>query len=574
MTNNLPLRPPDFVMKLERLGAFHQTRISFVRSLMRQIARERWEFERPIFELDDNGFGTAVYKIKAANEEIYSMVFFSQYISDEERTDRVIAEKWDMTCVLCEGLPDEAKLAELRENVPKQEAGRNKTDVLVLCRANKSGRNFNAVIAALATGKQPDPKTLVKVGYLVRTTAVYGNGKFGLADYGKLQRRQTFGRSFSAQMFAVYMVRHFSLELVEHIARKKAPETAVPLHPEIKRYLGVGNATGLGMAPFLIKHPRLIHHWVAARETALARILHTTPVRPKHVDHLNRLFEKARQHFRETYTEDHRQQQHYGQIDDDILCLQAFLAKQQLSPMFRWQSLMSWAETNLIAETQELLVSLLMELYPDLVDDLEDNMIADESHRLEPGMTLAELKLLIETNYKWAIQIDFNDPKAQHFFWYRSAEKEEPRLGERFLELGAEKEQQLAVGRAVSELYFHLNQLIQSDRAQTVLLQTAVHFLLKYPRYKGIIRRIQSLADYPYSEIRDNLIGADCLPINILRCKLAFFGASKFDPKSKLWTRITLFQGAPLVEDLDMLSSKRPFSDDWYFPVAPTLAAD
>ena len=548
MANDLPLRPPEYVMKLERLGAFHQTRISFVRSLIRQMAREAWQIERPIFDLDDNGFGTAVYRVKATNEEIYSMVFFSQYISDEERTDRVIAEKWDMTCVLCEGIPDEARLAELCENVPKQEAGRNKADVMVLCRANKSGRNFKAVIDALANGKQPDPQSLVRVGYLVRTTAVYGNGKFGLADYVKLQRRQSFVRSFSAQMFTVYMVRHFSLELVEHIARRKAPETAVFLHPEIKRYLGVGNATGLGMAPFLIKHPRLIHHWVMARETALARILYTAPIQPEHVDHLNRLFEKAHQHFQETYTDDHRQRQRYSQIGQEISYMQSHLSNHYQKALFNWQKLFSWVESNLMMETQELFVSLLLELYPDLVDDLEDTMVADESYRLVPEMTLDELKELIEINYDWAIQIDFNDPKTQHFFWYRSAEKEEPRLGERFLEPGAEKEQQLAVGRAVAALYSQLNKMTPGEQSQT-----AVHFLLKYPCYKGIIRRIQSLADYPYGEIRDNLLDADCLPINILRCKLAFFGASKFDPKSKLWTRITLFQGAPLVKDLGQL---------------------
>ena len=41
------------------------------------------------------------------------------------------------------------------------------------------------------------------------------------------------------------------------------------------------------------------------------------------------------------------------------------------------------------------------------------------------------------------------------------------------------------------------------------------------------------------------LIGRDCRPIDMLRFKLAFFGASKFDPRSDRWTRINLFQGAP-----------------------------
>ena len=34
------------------------------------------------------------------------------------------------------------------------------------------------------------------------------------------------------------------------------------------------------------------------------------------------------------------------------------------------------------------------------------------------------------------------------------------------------------------------------------------------------------------------------------------------DPKSKLWTRITLFQGAPLSDELIL-----PEADDWFAPV-------
>jgi len=47
----------------------------------------------------------------------------------------------------------------------------------------------------------------------------------------------------------------------------------------------------------------------------------------------------------------------------------------------------------------------------------------------------------------------------------------------------------------------------------------------------------------------------------MLRCKLSFFGASKYDPKSNLWTRITLFQGAPLPHQLQEKNSCA-----WLFP--------
>jgi hypothetical protein len=70
---------------------------------------------------------------------------------------------------------------------------------------------------------------------------------------------------------------------------------------------------------------------------------------------------------------------------------------------------------------------------------------------------------------------------------------------------------------------------------------------------------VQCLDKHPYSEIRDNLIADTCLPIDMLRCKLSFFGASKFDPKSDRWTRVTLCQGAPLADELSA-------ADDWWLP--------
>lgn len=550
------LRPPQVVMQLERLGAFHQTRLSFARSLVRQMVREQWQIVPTRFDLDDDGYGTAVYTITATNSETYSAVMFTQPLADEERTDRVIAEKWDIASVLCDGEPDEARLAELRQHVPKQEAGRNRTDVLVLSRANKSGRNFRYVTECLAAGQQPDPAKLIEVGYLVRTTAVYGNGKFGLADYAKLQERQTFRHPFRAQMLMVYMIRHFAAELVDHLARRRAPETAVSLHPNIRRFLGVGNATGLGMAPFLIKHPQLIHQWIATREKALARVLEAEATED-HLEQLRSWLGKTAVHFQETITDNERQHHNNQTVIAELPQIKAYLDELD-DPSCAWQQLMGWASQTVSLESQELLVSLLFELYPERVDSLEEEMAVRESIQLDPTMTVQQLKTLIKTNYRWAIDINFDEPAAQHLFWYRSAKKEEPRLGERFLEPGAEKEQKLGIGRFVHELYHQLQQISDNEQGQSI-----VYFLLQRPHLRGVVQRVQTMANYPYGEIQSNLLDADCLPIHLLRCKLSFFGASKFDPKSRLWTRITLFQGAPLVDEL-----RQPLKSG-LFPVAP-----
>ena len=75
---------------------------------------------------------------------------------------------------------------------------------------------------------------------------------------------------------------------------------------------------------------------------------------------------------------------------------------------------------------------------------------------------------------------------------------------------------------------------------------------------------MQTVVRFPYAEIRDNILDAEMRPIDLLRFKLAFFGASKFDPKSELWTRITLFQGVPLPDKL----SEQDL-EEWAFPVIP-----
>ena len=273
MRNTIPqenLRSPDVVMLDRRLGAMHQNRISFVRSIIRKMAREKWQVTRHLWDLDMSGFGTAIYRIQT-KEDIYHFVVFSQFIDDEDRNDRVIADKWDITFSLVQGDISEELLYHMRMNIPLQEAGRNTSRSLVLSRANKSIRAFDHVVESLKQGHQPDMAKLLDVGYILRTTAVYGNGKFGIADFGMLGGNGDFQTSFSAQMCACYILRQFSIEWVNHIAKMNSSK-AVELGSEIAQFLGVGNATGLGMAPYLIKHPQIVDVWLTAREQAISRV--------------------------------------------------------------------------------------------------------------------------------------------------------------------------------------------------------------------------------------------------------------------------------------------------------------
>ncbi|MEL6533473.1 MAG: hypothetical protein AAFQ06_10560, partial [Pseudomonadota bacterium] len=166
-------RPAHQVMTLPRLGAFHQTRLSFMRVLLRRLIAENWRFEVTTFDIDASGVGHAVYTMHGP-ERSYSLIAFAHDLPDDQRSDRVIATAWDATFTLFDGLPSPSDVARLSAQVPVQEQGRVSQSELSLSRANRSTRLWDYVVECLAAGTQPDAQRLDEVGYLMRTTAVYG----------------------------------------------------------------------------------------------------------------------------------------------------------------------------------------------------------------------------------------------------------------------------------------------------------------------------------------------------------------------------------------------------------------
>ncbi len=209
------MRSPEHVMRLERMGSFHPMRLSFSRQLTRRMQQEQWQVDFPRFELDENGFGYAVIRAKTPHHT-YSLVAFCHHIDDDMRSDRVIAEAWDATFTLFDGEPSLNQIKQMEQTVPVQEAGRQMPEQLSLSRANKSMRLFNHVVDALASGKQPDAKMINDVGYVMRTTAVYGNGKFGIADRKRIANRDGMMEPFQAEMLSVYLIRSFSLKWIKY----------------------------------------------------------------------------------------------------------------------------------------------------------------------------------------------------------------------------------------------------------------------------------------------------------------------------------------------------------------------
>ena len=553
----VPLRPPSEVMKLERLGCYHPSRLSFTRTLIRRLHRERWKFSISRNSLDGHGFGDFVYSIRTPQGPL-SFVAFSKALDASDRTDRVIATQWDMSFTLVNGNVDKKDIDRLRSEVPKQEAGRMSERQIVLSRANKSVRLFQEIASTLASGKQPNTERIAAIGYLVRTTAVYGNGKFGLMDFDQVKRTTPFSLPFQAEMLTVFLARQFSFEVLERVARSLDKGRYIPLDSSLKRVLGVGNATGLGMAPFLVGHPQLIHQWIYIRELAIAHVKSIQRITTEKREHFACLLDKVRAHLQQWHTKDERQSKRISTLKNELedLNRHSHVSFESEHP---WQSFCTWTKSTKSTECVELLNSMLLEIYPELVNGLEQYMGIDEENYYDPSMTVRKLKDHLETRYGWALEIDFSDPNSRFLFWYFSAEKEEPRLGHRHHEPGRELEMRIGVARDVSRLYKDLCILIRNDDKLTT-----AEFLIQKPQHRYIVTRVQSLAQFEYAEIQNNLLDINCLPIDLLRCKLALFGASRFDPKSNLWTRITLFQGAPLIEQLHEANV-----DDWAFSSVP-----
>lgn len=559
-----PLRDPDTVMRLARLGAMHPSRLSFLRSLIRRMGREQWRIACRRFDIGADERGEAVYTVDTPQGR-YSFVVFAQLIPEHARTDRVIAERWDYTFALTEGEPDATHMARLRANVPRQEAGRVTSRDLILARGNKSVRLFDAMVAALARGRQPDVAEVATVGYLMRTTAVYGNGKFGLADYERVRAATPFDRPFAAQMLAVYLARVFSLDLVDHMAWLHGGSGAARLSAPLRRAIGVGNATGLGMAPFITSHPELVNAWVTARETAIARVKGVPAAAGVRTRRFRDLLARTITHADQWWTPDPEQHAAIVALRAELREVAGALtpasADNPLAQPHPWQALATWVSRRFSLETQELVHSLILEPYPELVDDLETAMGAGEGARVRAAETLGALARRIARGYAWALAIDPDDPGESHFFWYRATEKEEPRLGTRHTDPGSDREMPIGVGVAVARLYRDLRALDADALAEPV-----GQFLMRHPEHRALIARIQTLADKPYAEVRDNLLHRDMRPVDLLRFKLAFFGAVRFDPKSDRWTRITLFSGTPLPADL---ADPRIDCDDSFAPIWP-----
>ena len=547
----IELRDPKKIMKLKRLGSFHQSKLSFLRSFLREFYS--WDYKRELFELDNDGYGVAVYSFRKEKRK-YSLVCFANKLDDNERSDRVIATKWDASFTLYDGIPTKKDIERLSLNVPRQEIGRMTYKELTLSRANKSMRAFNYVVECLSNGNQPSTKKLSEIGYLYRTTAVYGSGKFGLADRFRIKNRPEILGPFRLEMMLVYFVRQFTIDQVNFISKNKNPRKAIELDKNIARSLGIGNSTGLGMAPFIVNHPILLNNWILARETALKKIREIKNVEQEDFNYFFECLKNSINNINTWNTDSDYQKEKIKNLKIDLVKFIKYLEQEfDKKKEYLFNIIFNWVDTNLTEESIEYVVSLFLEPYDEIVDQLTPTMSADEEKffNIPVERKIEDLRVIIEKNYTEILNIDFNKDKNIQNFWFISKNKEEPRVANRFEEIGSELEQPLAIARDVKSLYQRIKNLKNS--------MTISRFLADNNDLRHAVRRVFMIEKFPYSEIQDNIIGSELMPIDMLRLKLSFFGACKFDPRSDKWLRICMFQGAPLPDEL------KQFNDNWIY---------
>jgi len=548
---DIRLRDPKNLMKLSKLGSFHQSKLSFLRSFLSEF--KDWKYKRDLFELNAKGYGRAVYSF-SKNNKTYSLVCFANEITNEERSDRVIATKWDAAFVLHDGIPTKEDLERLAFNVPKQEVGRLSYKELTLSRANKSVRIFDHVVENLSKGNQPDTELLSKVGYLYRTTAVYGSGKFGLADRFRIKNREEIYGPFRLEMMLVYLVRQFTFDQVNHIAKHKNPNTAVELDLNICRNLGIGNSTGLGMAPFIINHPILLNNWILARETALKKIREIEKTSKEEANIFKKCLVRSLKNVTNWHTESDFQNNKIKKLNEDLEKFIKFLNEDfSFENTFPFNKIYTWTEENVGDECIEYIVSMMMEPYDEIVNPLINKMSSEEDQyfNIPINRTIEELRNILEKRYSEILKIDFNKKENNENFWFISKNKEEPRVANRYEMDGSNLEQPLAIARDIKKLY-------ETIFTQKNSLKIG-KFLTNNNHLRHVVRRAFITEKFPYAEIQDNTIGSQLIPIDMLRLKLSFFGAIKFDPRSDKWLRINMFQGAPLPTDL------KPFDNHWIY---------
>jgi hypothetical protein len=565
------LRPPALLMQPLRLSAQKPSRLSFSRLLLTRMITERWQTTLSRIEVDDEGRGRMLYDISARDRELHAVVMTNK-LPSEEQSDRAIATRWDFVLCLFDG-PVDDDLLHLVSSTPPRDGGsgsdprfaRGNTRILLWVCANRSSRFFDHCVESLADGKQPDLDFLQRVGYLVRGINYVANGMMGTRMFAYLPDDHPLKSPYFAQMLGCYLVREVSCDLVSVIASRRSNQ-AVDLDEAVRRYIGVGNSTGIGLGLMINRHPILIDRWISLRESALAGAK-AQSVAPDdaEVAELLKVIDSCIL-YREQDRTEHGHFTPPSLIASDLRVIrnqiQEFAELGTISGNaveHPWHVLAN-AAGQLDPESEETFNSLLVEIYPESAAQLAGRQLVPETFDVVPEMLVGELREYVATDYEWALKWDLEQDGELHWLWYRTAVGGEPRLTE-FTGAPREAERNVALD-LIGEIKRLDHALEEANPAESVAF-----FLIRNRSLRLIVERVQSVIGLNYHSPHMNMFARDFIPIELGRFVLwALKGMEKPSPKNDRWIRGIMMQGTPTYREI-----AQGTTDDWVYPATPEI---
>ena len=530
------MRPVSKLMRVETLKCFKASRLSFADMFCARMIGNRWQIRLVSGDVDDDGAGKFVYEIDAEGHRMTYIARAYPWDGVEKVGRRADGAMRDMFGALFVKAADAARIEREFATFDVKAEGdmRTTADVIGWTPANRSSRHFDAVVEALSAGRQPEEN----LGYLMRNGGFQASGRNGSVSFLGIPADHPLSHPFFADMFAIYLVRVFSIDLANAVARRKSP-TAAQLDPAIARGLGIGNSSGQGMCVALQRWPHWVATWVLVRETALAFAKSRKVTGQARKEMQNAIAKTV-----EIYQSSDPQVEDYVVSNDQIVAnLTAISAWIEETNAGTWAEIAARVAAEYDGETREQFHSLLLDLVPEFCDGVKPwfHMGASRQRRFDPVMTVGDLRGLLRRNYAWALETDRTLASSHQHFWYHSADNGEQRRGERIVDPHEQFESFIDHVGLIQRLASVLTAYDDADRAGDVALD--------HPDLHFAMSRIQYLDGLPYAEIRDSIAHRDFLPSDLIRFFLASLGIRGATPLSIRYVRGTFFQTQPLPGD-------------------------